>query len=1076
MLSIAIDPALTSNLIRVCGALVLIALSGFLLAYFGFGLRSLTAAAATALPIGLATTLLAANLFAHILGTPRALTWGLLAVLAIASTLAIARRHSYKPLHRTCWLDGGLLIGAGVLILTISVVNYSVYAVWDYYLHYWLANTIRFGNFPVMAPGAPMLHAEYHYGGAFLAAILAHIGQVDSEIAFFFLTPLAAASAYLASSMVAAHILRSIRLGLLAGLFFSFGAGLPYLIDFARIIHLRWFTPPTAAATDMLVDSLASISPTSHAAYPNFLTQPHFLIAWAILLSIIVLVTHVDSATGNTKSIARHVLQWLPIGALLASVALIETAVFALGLMGWGAYALWQSLTLRKLACLFQYFLAVTPAVLLAIFQGGFFTAVFFLSPPDGTGLSSAFSLDFLGLPFRFGPPALRLAHQPPWTTIYLLHFGLSLIASPVLLLWALRSKLSTPLVWLVTIGIIGSLLPHFVIYEYSTTLLRWIDFGHSALALLLGIGLLALIGRMRLRWLGWCLFIACAALTIGWPLSVSVKNVAADKNVVLGRSTEDHWTISPLHRQSDHIDWITGREYTFLIGAEARQFLRALPPDARVLTNHFPEVPLLIRGLAPHKNVDVFTFTNFRYPSPTYFDALYALDPTAMHEFGITHIVVNQKWFIHTSPQTHALLKDSRFFSLVFSNEDLHEGFAWHHVYEVLPQFYAERPTVSQDLIRNLNRLVPQEASVYVSPGIPQDLRWALLYALRERTISSAVSNDNHINVQLVVNEPQPTDQYDFALLIDDPAGERWLNWAHLPQDYPAAWGIHASQQVWHTLGVGLYELNRSNCPSRSFASAPAAWHIPAREATALDLACLRTKDTDSRSANAVMLTILAAEATQVEVKTSSITRTFNLDPGAALIPLDSASPLQVTLTATKPIRVRAQRVPRTSDGPQIGVPALNILPTFKDNTLAVDVRFYGNRENPQENQVVWELIKQRRIYGHWWHWESPHQAGVWRLMQSHSPDHGSHYAFLLDLDTLETSLTEGGEPARVPREVHLPPNPGEPYVLYFTMFRPGARVQSLPVAWITYSPDRDPAVLLAPRFILLDQAAHWD
>ena len=74
--------------------------------------------------------------------------------------------------------------------------------------HFWLANTIRFGNFPVMAPGAPNLLAEYHYGGAFLAASLAHIGQVDSAIIFFILTPLAATAAYLAASVLAAQCLK----------------------------------------------------------------------------------------------------------------------------------------------------------------------------------------------------------------------------------------------------------------------------------------------------------------------------------------------------------------------------------------------------------------------------------------------------------------------------------------------------------------------------------------------------------------------------------------------------------------------------------------------------------------------------------------------------------------------------------------------------------------------------------------------------------------------------------------------------------------------------------------------------
>ena len=1072
MLSITVDPALTFNLIRVLAALTCIAVSGFLLVYFAFGLRSLTAAVATALPIGLAATLLVANLFAYVIGTPRALTWGLLAVLAVAITIALARRHYYKPLQPLSRRDGGLFFGAALLLFILSAVNYAVYPVWDYYLHFWLANTIRFGNFPVMAPGAPMLVAEYHYGGAFIAAILSHIGQLDSAISFFILTPFAAMTAYLTASVLAARILKNIRFGLLAGLFFSFGAGLTFLIAPVRNIQLRWFAPTSAAAEEILVDSLASITPTGFAAFPLYLTQPHYLIAWAVLLSVIILATHFTSPARHMEAPFIRRIQWIMLGVLFASVALIESSVFALGLIGWGAFALWWTVTKRKFSYIGSYVLAATPAALIAVFQGGFLTAVLLHSPAGGTGLGTAFDFTFLPLPSRFGPPHLQSAFPPSWATIYLVMFGLPLLAAPALLIWALRSKHSIPLVWLAAIGSVGMLFPHFVVYHYSSTLLRWIDFGHSSLALLLGIGALTLLSHMRRRWLAWSLFIACAALTIGWPLAASMKNVAAERHVTLGQSTEDHWTVSPSHRQSDHIDWITGREYMFLMGAEARRFLRTLPPDARVLTNHFPEVPLLIRGLAPHKNVDVFSFTYFRYPSPTYFDALYALDPTAMQQYGITHIVVNQKWFIHTSPQTHAILQDYRFFSLIFSDEDLHEGFAWHHVYEVLPEYYAERPRTSQDLVRSLKQLVPQAASVYVSPGIPQDLRWALLYALRESQIASAVSADNHINVRLAVNEPQPTDRYDFALLSDDPPGERWLNWAFIPQDFPAAWGIHPSQRIWHALGVGLYALDRRDCPNRAIASAPSAWHIPAHTASTLDLTCLQAEGTEVQSSESLLLTILSPNASRVEIIASGLTSTYDLEPGATLIPLAAASPQRITLTATDLIWVRAQRVPPSSDVPRTGIPALHIVPTFSDDRLGVDVRFYGKRTNPLENQVVWDLTKQRRIYGHWWHWDSPFRVGVWRLMQSQPPDHGSYFSFLLDFTTLESSLSVNGRPAHAPREVYLPENPGEPYVLYFTLFRPAARVQSLPVAWITYAPGQDPTVLLAPRFILLDQA----
>ena len=420
MLSITVDPALIFNLFRVFAALACIAISGFLLVYFAFGIRHPLTAIATALPIGLASTLLVSNLLAYVLGTPRALTWGLLATLGIAILVALGRRHLFKPTQPLSWQDGGLFIGAGILILILSTVNYAVYPVWDYYLHFWLANTIRFGNFPVMAPGAPMLHAEYHYGADFLAATLAHVGQVDSAIIFFILTPLAATAAYLAASVLAAHVLRSTRLGLLAGLFFSFGSGLPYLIGPARSIHLRWFTPTSAAAEEMLLNSFDSITPNAFAAHPHYLTQPHYLVAWGILLSCIIIANHLNARSQSNSNTVTQWYYWIPLGALFASVALIESSVFVLGLAGWGACAIWRTASQRQPRFIRDFIIAATPAALLALFQGGIFSALLFSAPQGDGGLRAAFDLSLILLPFQFGPPIQQISHAPPWIAIYL--------------------------------------------------------------------------------------------------------------------------------------------------------------------------------------------------------------------------------------------------------------------------------------------------------------------------------------------------------------------------------------------------------------------------------------------------------------------------------------------------------------------------------------------------------------------------------------------------------------------------------------------------------------------------------
>ena len=1076
MLNIAVDPALIFNLFRVFAALACIAISGFLLVYFAFGIRHPLTAIATALPIGLASTLLVSNLLAYILGTPRALTWGLLAVFVITSLIAVARRHLFKPVQPVSWLDGALFAAAGILLLLISVANFAVLTTSSYYMHFWLANTIRFGHFPVMAPGAPMLRAEYHYGVDFLAAALAHISHLDSAIVFFILTPLVATSAYLAASVVAARVLGSYRLGLLAGLFFSFGSGLPFLTAPARFIHFEWFAPRTVAARTELQDYIDRISPNTFEAYPQFISSVHYIVPWALLLSCIAVYAHLESHAPRNQVPGARWYHWMLLGSLFATIALVEESVFALGLGGWGALALWQTTAQRTTLYLRNFTIAAVPAILLALLQGGVFTDAFFFSAPGDESFFAAFNFhllpQFTSLSPRFGATEIQSIYPAPWATVYLITLGLPVLLAPALVIWALKFRRSPPLIWLASIGLAGFLVPHFVTHEYSSNFLRWIDFAQVSLALLLGIGALALFTVKRNRTIAWSLAVTCIALTIAWPIATSIRNVATERHVSLGQSIDDHLTLSPPLRQKDLADWITGRPYAFQMSGEARQFLQSLPATARVLTNRFPEVPLMIRGLAPHKNTEKIAYANFRYPSATYLDALYALDSAAMKEYGITHFVINLKWFRHSNTSTHAILQDPRYFSLLFSDEDRHEGLAWHRVYQVLPAFYEESPAPTQDLVRSLTQLIPDSASVYVSPAIPADIRWALTYTLRQRQLASGLMDEHHIRTSFVIAEPLPRDRYDFALLIDEPPGERWLNWAFTSQDLPSVWGFHSSQRVWHALGVGLYALNDRVCPSRSLASVPPSWHLPANSPSTLNLDCLQPDADAVMIPSSVLLTILSPVASQVEITANGSSQTVTLEPGATLVPLNAPGTQQLTVKPADPIWLRAQRVPPSGSNPQSGVPALQILPSFDGEELLVQVHFYGERKNPLENQLVWELVKQRRIYGHWWHWGSRHTVGVWRKMLETPLDQGNEFSFTLDFETLESSVGANGKPTSISTRWPLPRNPGEPYVLYLTLWRPGDRTHSFPVAWITYAPGKEPTVLLAPRFILLDQA----
>ena len=285
----------------------------------------------------------------------------------------------------------------------------------------------------------------------------------------------------------------------------------------------------------------------------------------------------------------HHGHLWLLLGALFASVALIESLVFTLGfhrlerLRTVANHKRANTLLPGELCSRPLHPLPSSPR-----FRAEFLPLYSFHPPLGVQAQAPLFYISFKPLPFALGNPLLQFASSPPWVAIYLASFGIPLLAAPALLVWAIRSKHSVPLVWLAAIGFIGIVLPHFVIYHFNT-LLRWMYFGYTSQAFLLGIGALTLVSQVRRRWMAWILFLTCAALTIGWPLATSIKNIADERFVTLGQSTEDHWTISALHRQSDNMDWLTGRPYVFPHGApKPRQFLRSLPSTARVLTNRF--------------------------------------------------------------------------------------------------------------------------------------------------------------------------------------------------------------------------------------------------------------------------------------------------------------------------------------------------------------------------------------------------------------------------------------------------------------------------------------------------------
>jgi len=283
--------------------------------------------------LGISFFIVISNLLAYPLGPAWAFRVTFPVLVVLAAVLLVRPYRQPGPLLAEGRVGMLLYVVMVTVLGTIIIANYLVLPTWDYQIHFDLATRLSLDYFPLMNPGAPHLPAKYHYGSHLLVAALMRLGHVPVEVGFFFYNVGMALFLFLLAYAMARVQLGARYAAVVPALMFCFDGGFAFLAEWFQHWHLQQWAKQgieiTITQRDRIQDLFGPFVPTEFAIYPRYLSHPHVLSGWSLLLTLyyVLLVRQERSWPGLVLA-----------AVVAAALALVEESLLALGLAGLGLY------------------------------------------------------------------------------------------------------------------------------------------------------------------------------------------------------------------------------------------------------------------------------------------------------------------------------------------------------------------------------------------------------------------------------------------------------------------------------------------------------------------------------------------------------------------------------------------------------------------------------------------------------------------------------------------------------------------------------------------------------------------
>ncbi len=989
--------------------------------------------------IGLSAFIFLANALAYVTGVANAFRLTAILLILAAGLLWLRPLRLPKPLVAEGLLGTAIYVVVAVAFTIIVISNYIVLPTLDYQIHFDAANRLALGQFPLMNVASPDFSARYHYGTNLLAAAFIRLGHLPVEGAYLFVGVGMPVLLFLLVYAIAREVSGSRYLAFVPALLAAFTDGLQFLTPWVQDWRLgRWARELggfTLTERSRLDEFLGVLLPNEFTTYPRFLTNPHVLLGLALLFGVfyILLVRKDQSWAGLFIA-----------GILLATLALVEEVllVFAVAGLTVAFLTAWKKTLHRR-----RLFLVGCVSAIAIIFQGGVISDMLFRRA-GGEGFSHAFSFNWPILIWFNNLIPVQLGISPFWLEHYILVLGMPFLLLPLLALWTVWRGAPFDRAILVVV-LLAFLIPHLIAYAYSPDMFRLIRYGHVVASVGLGFMLISLARRHILL----VPAIVISLLVVLTPLRIAAGHVSDDRQATLGWDRPARLSLTSVFRTArslDNFDYLRGRPRPFVLPDPLiLELRRALPAASRVLTDQPMEVTLATGALVPHKPIDAISYILSNNPGPEYVDALFSLSPRAMAAMKISHLVMSDWWYAQLPPPLRARLENRDWFRLTYSTESQVDSFGgrWHRVYTVRAAYFGQEeamPTLAE-----LAALIPRNATVYISPGIPYDLRWPFEYALRSRQLFAEMPQYNHTTATIQRRPIQFAQDYDVAILNTQSDADRWHFWAFARQDTPFAWSASGPEIIWQNYGVAAIALPLATHPDTKRAGSTMLMPVTVDQPLQTTL---RPAGPFADQPHSLRVRIFTPQPATIGLTYGDHSTELNLAPGLSTIfTPDVAPPLAVSVDLRQGASLSASVALIRAAPPSTHLqnPSIHLQPRFENEEFIVEVTYINpDRFDAGLLEPRWSVTRADLVHNKPWHASGSAASGEWQSNLALSSDN-SQLQFSLNPATITASEATDAGTATLPSLGVVELSPRRAYVLYFNVHAPGfGRQTALPLA----------------------------